>query len=52
MSTKTSSSKSAQKIRIKLQAYEHRILDQSVAEILNTAKPDGPAVGTLTKIGK
>ena len=43
MSTKTSSSK-AQKIRIKLQAYEHRILDQSVAEILNTAKRTGSVV--------
>ena len=44
MSTKTSSSKSAQKIRIKLQAYEHRILDQSVAEILNTARRTGSVV--------
>ncbi|OGV39926.1 MAG: 30S ribosomal protein S10 [Lentisphaerae bacterium GWF2_45_14] len=33
-----------QKIRIKLQAYEHRILDQSVAEILNTAKRTGSMV--------
>ena len=33
-----------QKIRIKLQAYEHRILDQSVAEILNTAKRTGSLV--------
>ena len=30
-----------QKIRIRLQAYDHRILDQSVAEILNTAKRTG-----------
>ena len=44
MSNKTSSSKSAQKIRIKLQAYEHRILDQSVAEILNTARRTGSVV--------
>ena len=43
MSTKTPS-KAAQKIRIKLQAYEHRILDQSVAEILNTARKTGSQV--------
>lgn len=44
MSTRTSSTKTAQKIRIKLQAYEHRILDQSVAEILNTARRTGSVV--------
>lgn len=33
-----------QKIRIRLQAYEHRILDQSVAEILNTARRTGSMV--------
>ena len=44
MSAKSSSSKPAQKIRIKLQAYEHRILDQSVAEILNTARRTGSGV--------
>ena len=44
MSTRTSSTKTAQKIRIKLQAYEHRILDQSVAEILNTARRTGSMV--------
>ena len=44
MSTITSSTKTAQKIRIKLQAYEHRILDQSVAEILNTARRTGSVV--------
>jgi small subunit ribosomal protein S10 len=33
-----------QKIRIKLQAFEHRILDQSVLEILNTAKRTGSMV--------
>ena len=43
MSTKTSG-KSVQKIRIKLQAYEHRILDQSVVEILNTAPRTGSMV--------
>ena len=30
-----------QKMRIRLQAYDHRILDQSVAEIINTAKRTG-----------
>ena len=44
MSTRTSSTKTAQKIRIKLQAYEHIILDQSVAEILNTARRTGSVV--------
>ncbi len=34
----------SQRIRIRLQAYEHRILDQSVAEILNTAKRTGSMV--------
>ena len=43
MSTRTST-KTAQKIRIKLQAYENRILDQSVAEILNTARRTGSVV--------
>lgn len=33
-----------QKIRIRLQAYEHRILDQSVTEIINTAKRTGSMV--------
>ena len=43
MSTKPSA-KAVQKIRIKLQAYEHRIRDQSVAEILNTARKTGSMV--------
>ena len=43
MSAKTAS-KPQQKIRIKLQAYEHRLLDQSVAEILNTARRTGSVV--------
>ncbi len=30
-----------EKIRIKLKAYDHRILDQSVQEIVNTAKRTG-----------
>lgn len=38
------SKEQTQKIRIKLQAYEHRILDQSVSEILNTAKRTGSMV--------
>lgn len=33
-----------QKIRICLRAYEHRILDQSVTEILNTARRTGSMV--------
>ena len=43
MSTKTAA-KPVQTIRIKLQAFEHRILDQSVSEILNTAKRTGSIV--------
>ena len=42
--SKKPSAKAVQKIRIKLQAYEHRILDQSVAEILNTARKTGSMV--------
>ncbi len=34
----------AQKIRIKLMAYDHRILDQSTEEIVNTAKRTGARV--------
>ena len=43
MSSKPSA-KAVKKIRSKLQAYEHRILDQSVAEILNTARKTGSMV--------
>jgi len=43
MTSKTTT-KSVQKIHIKLQAFEHRILDQSVSEILNTAKRTGSLV--------
>lgn len=32
------------KIRIKLRAYDHRILDQSAAEIIETAKKSGAQV--------
>jgi small subunit ribosomal protein S10 len=35
---------STQKIRIRLQAYDHRILDQSIGEILNTARRTGSLV--------
>ncbi len=34
----------AQKIRIKLKSFDHRILDKSVAEIVNTAKETGAKV--------
>lgn len=33
-----------QKIRIRLRAYDHRILDQSVSEIVETAKRTGAQV--------
>jgi small subunit ribosomal protein S10 len=33
-----------QNIRIRLQAYDHRLLDQSVKEIVNTAKRTGARV--------
>jgi len=33
-----------QKIRIKLKAYDHRVLDQSAEEIVNTAKNTGAKV--------
>jgi small subunit ribosomal protein S10 len=33
-----------QRIRIRLQAYDHRLLDQSVKEIVNTAKRTGASV--------
>jgi small subunit ribosomal protein S10 len=33
-----------QKIRIKLKAYDHRILDQSVSEIVDTARRTGASV--------
>lgn len=34
----------AQKIRIKLKAYDHRLLDQSAKEITSTAKRSGAKV--------
>ncbi|MBN1793602.1 MAG: 30S ribosomal protein S10 [Candidatus Omnitrophica bacterium] len=33
-----------QKIRIRLQAYDHRLLDQSAGEIIDTAKRTGAKV--------
>lgn len=33
-----------QKIRIRLKGYEHRVLDQSVTEIIDTAKRTGAKV--------
>ena len=35
---------SEQKIRIRLKAYDHRLLDQSVSEIVETAKRTGAKV--------
>ncbi|HBC85330.1 MAG TPA: 30S ribosomal protein S10 [Lentisphaeria bacterium] len=35
---------SKQTIRIKLQAFDHRILDQSVAEIVNTVRRTGALI--------
>jgi small subunit ribosomal protein S10 len=34
-----------EKIRIRLKAYDHRVLDQSTAEIVETAKRTGARVG-------
>jgi len=50
MAKKTSTKKKQQtqapatKIRIKLRAYDHRLLDQSTEEIVNTAKRTGARV--------
>ncbi|MGH7092091.1 MAG: 30S ribosomal protein S10, partial [Stellaceae bacterium] len=33
-----------QNIRIRLRAYDHRVLDQSTSEIVNTAKRTGARV--------
>lgn len=33
-----------QKIRIKLKAYDHRLLDQAVEEIVNTVKSSGAKI--------
>jgi small subunit ribosomal protein S10 len=34
-----------EKIRIRLKAYDHRVLDQSVGEIVETVKRTGGRVG-------
>ena len=34
----------SQKIRIRLKAYDHRVLDQSAEEIVNTAKRTGAKI--------
>ncbi len=34
-----------QRIRIRLKGYEHRVLDQSVEEIIDTAKRTGAKIG-------
>lgn len=34
----------SQRIRIKLQAYDHRVLDQAVASIIDTARGSGARV--------
>ena len=36
--------KQQQKIRIKLKAYDHRVLDQSASEIMNTARRTGAKI--------
>ncbi len=36
--------KQKQKIRIRLKAFDHRLIDQSAAEIVNTAKKTGAQV--------
>jgi small subunit ribosomal protein S10 len=44
MSAKKKSVKSNQRIRIRLQAYDHRLLDISAEEIVETAKKTGSFV--------
>ena len=39
-----------QNIRIRLKAFDHRILDQSTAEIVNTAKRAGAAAVSYTHL--
>jgi small subunit ribosomal protein S10 len=41
---KTTTPRQKQKIRIKIQSYDHRVLDQSVAEIVKTAKRTGALI--------
>lgn len=44
MSVKESQKKQQQRIRIRLQAFDHRVLDKSVKDIVNTAKRTGALV--------
>ena len=37
-----------QNIRIRLKAFDHRILDQSTSEIVNTARRTGAKIGTYS----
>jgi small subunit ribosomal protein S10 len=43
-STRQKSSQATQKIRIRLKAYDHKILDQSAAQIVETAENTGARV--------
>jgi small subunit ribosomal protein S10 len=44
MSSKSAGAQKKQRIRIRLQAYDHRILDQSVSDIVSTARKTGSMV--------
>lgn len=44
MPTKKAAEKVSQKIRIKLKAYDHRLIDQSAEKIVNTAQRSGARV--------
>ncbi|MDD4202097.1 MAG: 30S ribosomal protein S10 [Candidatus Omnitrophica bacterium] len=44
MVTKTKNSTSTQKIRIRLMAFDHRLLDLSIQEIVDTGKKTGAKV--------
>jgi small subunit ribosomal protein S10 len=44
MSTATATKAVKEKIHIKLKAYDHRVLDQSVLEIVNTVKVTGARI--------
>ena len=39
-----------QKIRIKLKAFDHRLIDQSAQEILDTAIRTGAKVGQIVEV--
>jgi len=42
--TKTSETTTAQRIRIKIRAYDHKIIDQATETIINTAERSGARV--------